>query len=44
MLNQAWTFSVIAQIAFYAAIGMAIAAVVVLGTLHLRGGRDGHWP
>ena len=33
MLNQAWTFSVIAQIAFYAAIGMAIAAVVVLGTL-----------
>jgi hypothetical protein len=33
MLNQAWTFSVIAQIAFYAAIGMAIAALVVLGTL-----------
>jgi len=33
MLNQAWTFSVIAQIAFYAAIGMAIAAVIVLGTL-----------
>lgn len=33
ILNQAWTFSVIAQIAFYAAIAMAIAAVVVLGTL-----------
>ena len=33
MLNQAWTFSVMAQIAFYAAIGMAIAAVIVLGTL-----------
>lgn len=33
ILNQAWTFSVIAQIAFYAAIGMAIAALIVLGTL-----------
>ncbi len=33
MLNQAWTFSVIAQIAFIAGIAFAIAAVVVLGTL-----------
>ena len=33
MLNQAWTFSVIAQIAFYAGIALAIAAAVVLGTL-----------
>lgn len=33
MLNQAWTFSVIAQIAFYAGIALAIAALVVLGTL-----------
>ncbi len=33
ILNQAWTFSVIAQIAFYAGIGMAIAALIVLGTL-----------
>jgi len=33
MLNQAWTFSVIAQLAFIAAIAFAIAAVVVLGTL-----------
>lgn len=33
ILNQAWTFSVIAQIAFYAGIALAIAAVVVLGTL-----------
>ena len=45
ILNQAWTFSVIAQIAFYAGIGMAIAAVVVLGTLlfeviELRTGRE----
>lgn len=33
MLNQAWTFSVIAQIALYAGIALAIAAVIVLGTL-----------
>ncbi len=33
MLNQAWTFSVIAQIAFYAGIALAIAALVTLGTL-----------
>ena len=33
MLNQAWTFSVIAQIALYAGIAFAIAAVIVLGTL-----------
>ena len=33
MLNQAWTFSVIAQIAFYAGIAFALAALVVLGTL-----------
>lgn len=30
MLNQAWTFSVFGQIAYYAGIGMAIAGVVVL--------------
>ncbi|HEY7340774.1 MAG TPA: hypothetical protein VH591_07835 [Ktedonobacterales bacterium] len=33
MLNQAWTFSVIAQIALIAGIAFAIAAVIVLGTL-----------
>lgn len=33
ILNQAWTFSVIAQIAFYAGIALAIASVIVLGTL-----------
>ncbi len=33
MLNQAWTFSVIAQIALYAGIAFAIAALIVLGTL-----------
>jgi hypothetical protein len=33
MLNQAWTFSVIAQIAFYAGFAFALAALVVLGTL-----------
>jgi hypothetical protein len=33
MLNQAWTFSVIAQIALVAGIAFAVAAVVVLGTL-----------
>ncbi|HET8909340.1 MAG TPA: hypothetical protein VFN11_20480, partial [Ktedonobacterales bacterium] len=31
--NQAWTFSVIAQIAFVAGIAFAVAAVIVLGTL-----------
>lgn len=30
MLNTAWTFSVIGQIAFYAGIGMALAALAVL--------------
>lgn len=30
MLNQAWTFSVFGQIAYFAGIGMAIAGVVVL--------------
>ncbi|HEX5440756.1 MAG TPA: hypothetical protein VFW76_07730 [Ktedonobacterales bacterium] len=45
MLNQAWTFSVIAQIAFYAGIAFALAALVVLGTLifeaiEMRTGRD----
>ncbi|HEU4784515.1 MAG TPA: hypothetical protein VFS83_14335 [Ktedonobacterales bacterium] len=33
MLNQAWTFSVIAQLALIAGIAFALAAVVVLGTL-----------
>jgi hypothetical protein len=33
MLNQAWTFSVIAQIAYVAGIAFAVAAVIVLGTL-----------
>ena len=33
MLNQAWTFSVIAQIAFYGALGFTLAAVIVLGAL-----------
>ena len=33
MLNQAWTFSVIAQIAFVAGIAFAVAALIVLGTL-----------
>lgn len=33
MLNQAWTFSVFAQIAFYAAIALALSALVVLGAL-----------
>jgi hypothetical protein len=33
MLNQAWTFSVIAQIAFIAGIAFALAALIVLGTL-----------
>lgn len=33
MLNQAWTFSVIAQIAYWAGWAFAIAAVIVLGTL-----------
>lgn len=33
ILNEAWTFSVIAQIAFYAGIGLVIAAVVILAAL-----------
>lgn len=33
MLNQAWTFSVIGQIAFWAGWALAIAALIVLGTL-----------
>lgn len=33
MLNQAWTFSVIAQIALFAGFAFALAALVVLGTL-----------
>ncbi len=33
ILNQAWTFSVIAQVAFYAAIGLLVAALVVLAAL-----------
>lgn len=33
MLNQAWTFSVIAQIATFAGIGLAIAAAIVLAAL-----------
>jgi hypothetical protein len=33
MLNQAWTFSVIAQLALYGAIGLGAAALVVFGTL-----------
>jgi hypothetical protein len=33
MLNQAWTFSVFAQIAFYAGLALALAALVVLAAL-----------
>lgn len=33
MLNTAWTFSVIGQIAFYAGIGLMIAALAALGAL-----------
>ncbi|HEX9036951.1 MAG TPA: hypothetical protein VF808_08170 [Ktedonobacterales bacterium] len=33
MLNQAWTFSVFAQIAYYAGIALAIGGAVVLGAL-----------
>jgi hypothetical protein len=33
MLNQAWTFSVMAQIAFLAGIGLAVAAAIVLVAL-----------
>jgi len=33
MLNQAWTFSVIAQIALFGAFGLAAAALVVFGAL-----------
>ena len=33
MLNQAWTMSVFAQIAYYAGFGLAAAALIVFGTL-----------
>ena len=33
MLNQAWTFSVVAQIAFYAGLGLALAGLVILVAL-----------
>lgn len=33
MLNTAWTFSVIGQIAFYAGIGLLVAALAALGAL-----------
>ena len=33
MLNTAWTFSVFGQIAFYASIGLLVAALAVLGAL-----------
>ncbi|HEV8190907.1 MAG TPA: hypothetical protein VGP82_05415 [Ktedonobacterales bacterium] len=33
MLNTAWTFSVIGQIAFYGALGLLIAALIVLAAL-----------
>jgi hypothetical protein len=33
ILNQAWTFSVIGQIAFYGALGLLLAALVVLAAL-----------
>lgn len=33
MLNQAWTFSVFGQIAFFAAIGLAAAGAIVLAAL-----------
>jgi hypothetical protein len=33
ILNQAWTFSVIAQLALYAAIGLLLAAMIVLAAL-----------
>jgi hypothetical protein len=33
MLNTAWTFSVIGQLAFFAAIGLLIASVIVLAAL-----------
>lgn len=33
MLNQAWTFSVFGQIAFYAGIGLAFVGLIVLGAL-----------
>ncbi len=36
MLNTAWTFSVIGQIAFYAGIGLLVAALLVLGALSLE--------
>jgi len=33
MLNQAWAFSIFGQVGFYAAIGLALATLVVVGTL-----------
>lgn len=33
MLNTAWTFWVIGQIAFYAFIGLLVAALIILGAL-----------
>lgn len=33
MLNTAWTFSVIGQIAFYAGIGLVVAALLILAAL-----------
>ncbi len=33
MLNTAWTFSVIGQIAFFAAIGLGVAALIILAAL-----------
>src|SRR5262249_54695566 len=33
MLNTAWTFSVIGQVAFYGALGLLLAALVVLAAL-----------
>lgn len=33
MLNQAWTFSVFAEIAFYAGLGLAVADLIVLAAL-----------
>jgi hypothetical protein len=33
ILNEAWTFSVIAQIALFGAVGFTLAAVIVLGAL-----------
>jgi hypothetical protein len=33
ILNEAWSFSVFGQIAYYAALGLAVAGLVVLGAL-----------